>query len=72
VPPEPTERHGSLDPSAELVTTAAARSLVDTLDKDAAILHRLDAVRDQDELARGSVGIGKRVRLDELQGFAFL
>jgi len=34
---------------------ARQKRLVDALDEDAAILHRLDAVRDLDKLVRGGI-----------------
>jgi hypothetical protein len=48
--PEPSENNGALDPGAKVVARAASREKcgVDALDLDAAILHRLDAVRDLD------------------------
>jgi alkanesulfonate monooxygenase SsuD/methylene tetrahydromethanopterin reductase-like flavin-dependent oxidoreductase (luciferase family) len=39
---------------------------IDQLDENAAILHRLAAVGDLDQLARGRVGIGVATALDEL------
>jgi hypothetical protein len=41
-----------------------------TLDINATVLHRFDAVRDLDDLSRDGIGIGKGVRLDELHRIA--
>ena len=58
MPPNPAERNRALDTGAELFGAAASRQkrLVDPFDIDAAILHRLDVVRDLDQLARGASG----------------
>jgi len=62
VPPNPAERNGALDTGTEFLATAASRQkrLIDALNEDAAILCRIDAVRDLNDLAGGSIGIGKR------------
>jgi hypothetical protein len=72
VPPNPAERNGALDTGTEFLATAASRQkrFIDPLDKDAAILCRFDAVRDLDDLLRGSTGIGKGMTLDELHAAA--
>ena len=59
--PQPPQRDGALDPGAEVVAAAARREErgVDALDIDAAVLRRLDAVRDLDQLAGGDIGIGE-------------
>jgi hypothetical protein len=53
--PQPSERNGAPDPGAEIFAAAARRQKrrVDALYVDATILHRLDAVGDFDQLARG-------------------
>jgi hypothetical protein len=52
--PQPALRDGPRDPGAEVVPAAAGgqKRHVDALDVDAAVLHRLDAVGDLDQLAR--------------------
>jgi hypothetical protein len=61
VPPQPSQRNGALDPGSEILAAATDRQKrrVNALDVDAAILRRLDAVCDLDQLARGGVGIGE-------------
>src|SRR6516165_8552105 len=44
---------------------------IDQLDKDAAVLDRLDRARDLDRLARCDVRIGVRAGLDEFHSCAF-
>jgi len=65
VPPEPALRDGAFDSGPEVITAAASgqKRRVDALDVDAAILHRLDAVRYLDQLAGGSVGVGEGASL---------
>jgi hypothetical protein len=56
--------------SGAILVRRAARShecAIDQLDKDAAVLHRLDCVGDLHQLAGGDVGIGEGARLDELE-----
>ena len=67
MPPQPAESDGALDTGAELLATAASRQkwLIDAFDEDTAILHRFDAVRDLDDPARGGIGIGEELLLDE-------
>jgi hypothetical protein len=62
VPPLPAERNGALGPGAEVVAAAACREewRVDTLDVDTAIMRRLDAVCNLDQLARAEIGLAKR------------
>ena len=66
VPPEPALRDGPRDPGAEVIATAtrSEERRVDPLDVDAAILHRLDAVRDLDQLAGGDALIGPVAAFD--------
>jgi hypothetical protein len=59
VPPEPALRDGTRDACTEIVAAATSREKgrVDALDVDAAVLHRLDAVGDLDQPARGDAGV---------------
>ena len=67
MPPQPAESDGALDTGAELLATAGSRQkwLIDAFDEDTAILHRFDAVRGLDDPARGGIGIGEGLPLDE-------
>jgi hypothetical protein len=69
VPPQPAESDGALDTGVELLATAGSRQkwLIDAFDEDTAILHRFDAVRGLDDPARGGIGIGEGLPLDEFQ-----
>ena len=69
VPPQPAESDGALDTGAELLATAGSRQkwLIDAFDENTAILHRFDAVRGLDDPARGGIGIGEGLPLDEFQ-----
>jgi len=63
MPPQPAKCNGALDPGAELLTAAASsqKRLIDALDVDAAVLHRLDGVGQLQQLLRGVVGVGEEV-----------
>jgi hypothetical protein len=66
VPPQPAENDGALDTGAKLLATAASRQkwLIDAFDEDTG--HPSPpAVRDLDDPARGGVGIGEGLPLDE-------
>src|ERR1700740_2438069 len=61
MPPQPSERNGALDARAEVVAATACREerRVDALDIDAAVLRRLNTIRDLRQPARGDIGIGE-------------
>jgi hypothetical protein len=60
MPRNPAQRNGALNTGTEFLAIAASNGSLNALDEDAAILCRFHAVRDLNDLAGGSIGIGKR------------
>jgi hypothetical protein len=72
MPPEPALRDRVFDTGAVFGrgASSAEERVVDQLDMDAAILHRLGCVGDLHQLVRRRVGIGERAGGDELRAAA--
>jgi hypothetical protein len=62
----PASRSGALRHATKGLQWPVTPDSVDALDVDAPVLHRLDAVRNLDELASCGIGLGERMALDEL------
>jgi hypothetical protein len=72
VTPEPTQFNGARQRGTELTRRSACveEGTVDQLDKDVAVLHRLNRAGDLDQLASRDIGISEGVRLDVFRATA--